>query len=295
MVGNSENSRFKDSGFQRKPHYAIIPSMNTSYIIFAAVVLYLVGGLVLGFRLFAAQGSKLPPRIAGIALGFAAVILHATVLYFALHTDQGINLGFFNAISLAAWLIVLIFLFSALGKPLEALGVFLLPVAALTLLLALHYPSARLLGPDSSWQLHLHVLTSLLAYSVLTMASVQAVLLAVQDSQLRKHHPGGFIRALPPLQTMESLMFEMIMVGFVLLSAALLSGFLFLENMFTQRLAHKTILSIIAWILFSTLLWGRYRFGWRGRIAIRWTLAGFIVLALAYFGSKAVMELILAG
>jgi ABC-type uncharacterized transport system permease subunit len=85
----------------------------------------------------------------------------------------------------------------------------------------------------------------------------------------------------------------MISVGFVLLSAALVTGFLFLEDMFAQHLAHKTVLSILAWLAFGILLWGRYRFGWRGRPAIRWTLVGFAVLVLAYFGSKAVLELLL--
>jgi ABC-type uncharacterized transport system permease subunit len=133
----------------------------------------------------------------------------------------------------------------------------------------------------------------MLAYSLLTLASAQALLLAVQDNHLRRHHPGGFIRALPPLQTMESLLFEMISLGFVLLSVALGTGFAYLDDMFAQHLVHKTVLSIVAWIAFAVLLWGRYRFGWRGRTAIRWTLIGFAVLMLAYFGSKAVLELIL--
>jgi ABC-type uncharacterized transport system permease subunit len=89
------------------------------------------------------------------------------------------------------------------------------------------------------------------------------------------------------------LLFQMIAIGFVLLSLALLSGLLFLEDIFTQHLVHKTVLSSIAWAVFGILLWGRWRFGWRGRTAIRWTLSGFATLALAYFGSKLVLELLL--
>ena len=205
----------------------------------------------------------------------------------------GINFSFFNAVSFATWVICLVFLLSCIRKPLETLGIVLLPMAGITLLLALWFPGSHLLPPDAHWHLRSHVLISLLAYSVLSMAAIQAIFLAVQDSQLRKHHPGGFVRSLPPLLTMESLMFEMILIGFVLLSISLFTGFLFLDNMFAQRLVHKTILSILAWLAFAVLLWGRYRFGWRGRTAIRWTLVGFGVLALAYFGSKAVIELIL--
>jgi ABC-type uncharacterized transport system permease subunit len=123
---------------------------------------------------------------------------------------------------------------------------------------------------------------------------LQAVLLSIQEHHLRNRHPGGYIRALPPLQVMERLLFQMIGTGFALLSAALLTGFFFLEDIFAQHLVHKTALSMAAWVIFGVLLWGRWKFGWRGRTAIRWTLSGFIFLLLAYFGSKAVLELILA-
>lgn len=266
--------------------------MNTSLLTTAAVIMYFASGTVFTLRLFASQARR-PTKLLGIVLGFAALLLHLGILHQALHTADGVNFSFFNAVSFAAWVVCLIFLLSCMRKPLENLGIVLLPVAGFTLLLALWYPGIHLLPPDTQWHLRIHVLISLLAYSVLTMAAIQSILLAVQDSQLRKHHPGGFVRAMPPLQTMESLMFEMILIGFVLLSISLLSGFLFLDDMFAQRMVHKTILSILAWLAFATLLWGRYRFGWRGRIAIRWTLLGFGTLALAYFGSKAVIELML--
>ena len=70
-------------------------------------------------------------------------------------------------------------------------------------------------------------------------------------------------------------------------------GVLFLEDIFAQHLVHKTVLSLTAWLVFAVLLWGRFQFGWRGRTAIRWTLSGFAVLLLAYFGSKFVLELVL--
>ena len=139
----------------------------------------------------------------------------------------------------------------------------------------------------------MHILIAILAYSLLALAAVQAVLLAIQDYRLRHRQPGGFLRGIPPLTTMESLLFQMIGAGFILLSVTLLSGFFFLEDLFAQHLVHKTALSLIAWCVFAVLLWGRWRFGWRGRTAIRWTLSGFGFLALAFFGSKLVLELIL--
>ena len=266
--------------------------MNITLLTFAAVFLYFASGIIFALRLFSNQTSR-PSKLLGLGLGFVALLLHFAILYQALDAQTGVNFSLFNAMSFSAWVICLLFLSSSIRKPLETLGIVLLPIAAISLLLALWYPGLHFLPADTHWQLRSHVLISLLAYSVLTMAAIQALLLALQDSQLRKHRAGGFVRALPPLQTMEALMFEMILIGFVLLSLSLLSGFLFLDDMFAQRLVHKTFLSLLAWLAFAVLLWGRYRFGWRGRIAIRWTLVGFGVLVLAYFGSKAVIELIL--
>lgn len=267
--------------------------MNVSLLAFPAAVLYFLGGLSTGLRLFGSEQSWRPARALGLTFGFVAVALHGALLYREVFIHGDLNMSFFNAVSLAAWTVACLLLVSALSKPVENLAIIALPLAAITVLLDLRFPGSRLLSDDSGWELRLHVLMSMLAYSLLTLASAQALLLAVQDNHLRRHHPGGFIRALPPLQTMESLLFEMIGLGFVLLSASLVTGFAYLEDMFAQHLVHKTALSIVAWLTFATLLWGRFRFGWRGRKAIRWTLVGFAVLMLGYFGSKAVLELIL--
>lgn len=280
-------------GFPHPVPCDIIQPMNVSLIALSCALLYFAAGFATGLRLFSAPDSYRPPRAFGIALGFAAVILHAWLLHQGLLIDGGINLSFFNTLSLATWLVVLLLLISSLSKPVENLGIVLLPLAGISLLLAERYSIPHAVAVGADWGLRLHILVSLLAYSLLAMASVQAILLAIQNRQLRHHHPGGFIRALPPLQTMESLLFEMILVGFLLLTVSLLSGFMFLENMFAQHLVHKTVLSILSWGVFGVLLWGRFRFGWRGKIAIRWTLVGFVVLLLAYFGSKAVLELML--
>ena len=289
------DQRKRNSTFQKGASYAIIvPNMNTTFIAILAAACYLAGGFIIGLRLFGNHFKWHPPRKGGIALGLAGVALHTLVLSQTIITDNGLNLGIFNAASLAAWIIVLALMLSAISKPVENLGIVLLPLAAVALVLELAYPSSRMFDPSSAWGLRVHAVISLMAYSLFSMAAVQAGLLAIQDRHLRNRHPGGFIRALPPLQTMESLLFEMITIGFILLSIGLLSGFMFLENMFAQHLAHKTILSMVSWLVFGILLWGRFRFGWRGRTAIRWTLSGFVVLMLAYFGSKVVIELILA-
>lgn len=259
----------------------------------AASILYLASAGYLLWRL--RLGPEAPPvgRMRLMAIAGLALVLHAFVLYQRVWTGAGLDLQFFNAVSLVAWLIALVWLVTALTQPVENLGITILPAAFLALLLELLAPPGVRRTEGFSFALDAHILLSLLAYSVLAIAAVQALLLAVQEKHLRDRHPGGFIRALPPLQTMETLLFRMLGTGFALLSLALASGFAFLEDVFAQHLVHKTVLSITAWLIFALLLWGRWRFGWRGRTAIRWTLGGFAALMLAYFGSKWVLEVVL--
>lgn len=257
-----------------------------------AIILYLTATFLLARRLLR-PAVESPGRNTTISLGVAAVAAHGVTLSALLLKPGGIDLGFFNALSLIFWLISLVLLLSTYRKPLEALCIPFMLLAAVSILLALTVTSQRLLLINVAWQLQAHIIFSIFAYSILTIAMVQAVLLAVQDRRLRNHRPGGLIRVLPPLQDMESLLFQLIAIGFVLLTISLLTGTLFIDDMFARHLAHKTVLSIIAWFIFLVLLWGRFRLGWRGKTAIRWTLLGFLTLMLAYMGSKLVLELVL--
>ncbi len=266
--------------------------MNTASISALAIILYLIAAGLLSARLTQLVNARFIKGLA-IALGLGAVALHGWVLSANVLVPEGLNLGFFNALSLVAGLMALLLLAASILKPLESLGIGLLPLAALTLLLENVFPGRHIILQEGMRGMDLHILISILAASVLSIAAVQAVLFAIQDAHLRGKHPGGFIRALPPLQHMEALLFQMIALGFVLLSIALLTGALYIEDIFSQHLAHKTLLSILAWVVFGVLLWGRRQYGWRGRTAIRWTLSGFFVLMLAYFGSKLVLELVL--
>ena len=267
--------------------------MNLFAFSMLAIFFYLLTSAALTVRLAGSGSGPRMNRGLVLLLGFGAVTLHAMALYPHLFTGNGLNLGFFNAASLVALMTVLLLLLVAIKQPVENLGIPVLPVAAATVALASWNPGQQTSITSSSWQLDLHILFSVLAYSLFALAAVQAVLLAIQERHLRNRHPGGYIRALPPLQIMEGLLFQMIGTGFALLSAALLTGVLFLEDIFAQHLVHKTTLSLIAWVVFAVLLWGRWRFGWRGRVAIRWTIGGFIFLMLAYFGSKFVLELVI--
>ncbi|MGA7800469.1 MAG: cytochrome c biogenesis protein CcsA [Gammaproteobacteria bacterium] len=267
--------------------------MHSHLIGILAIILYLVASALLAVILVRGKASIVGGKYTAIGIGLAGVALHGLVLYPELVTASGLNLGFFNASSLIGLFMALLLLLTALGRPVENLGIAMLPLAALTIALMFAFPTRHIVDDTPSWALDIHIALSVLAYSLLAMAALQALVLAIQDHQLHNRHPGGVIRSLPPLQTMESLLFQMIGVGFVLLSFALISGFVFLEDIFTQHLVHKTVLSIVAWVVFAVLLWGRWRFGWRGRIAIRWTLGGFAVLMLGYFGTKIALQFVL--
>jgi len=264
----------------------------TLMISLLAVLCYIAAGLLLWRRLSKQAAHSGTNKALPLALGFVAVGLHAGILYHNIFSFSGINFGFFHALSLISWLVALLLLVTAISKPVENLGIAILPLAAVAVLLEYFIPSQHFL-PAGERHLEIHILLSIIAYSLLSIAALQAILLAIQDQHLHNKHPGGFIRMLPPLQTMETLLFQMIALGFILQSLSLISGFVFLDDIFAQHLAHKTVLSIVAWLVFAILLWGRWRFGWRGKTAIRWTLGGFISLAFAYLGSKLVLEFLI--
>lgn len=236
-----------------------------------------------------------PRRYCALLSGWLAVILHALSLSdFQGHPGVAINLNFLSALSLVSLLVATTVLLTSLTRPAEKLGVIAFPLAAVMLGLKLAIPENIHTVSERSWPMTLHILSSLTAYSFLNIAAIQAVLLAFQDWALRSHHPEGrLVRSLPSLQGMETLLFQLIGAGLIFLTLSLTSGFVFLDNMFAQHLAHKTVLSILAWLVFAGLMLGRRHFGWRGQMAVRWTLGGFLSLMLAYFGSKMVLELIL--
>ena len=138
-----------------------------------------------------------------------------------------------------------------------------------------------------------HIFTSVIAFGVLGVAGVYAIFIALIDHLLRRHSFNKLMQTLPALDTLEELLFHLIKIGLAVLTVSLLTGLVYVDDLFGQHLAHKTILSIFAWLVFATLLWGRWKRGWRGRVAVRMTLVGIALLLLSYFGSKLVLEVLL--
>lgn len=258
----------------------------------SAATLYLFATAVLLWGL-ASKPAKVIDKKIFYSIGLTAIILHGYTVAQNLFSAYGLNLSFFHAGSLLGWLLAVLLLLATFRAPVATLGVAVFPIAALAIVFNAAFPQQHVVLENPGFGLDVHILISILTFSFLNIAALQALLLAMQDRSLRNKHPTGFIRALPPLETMETLLFQIIGIGFILETISLITGVLYLDNMFAQHMVHKTILSIVAWLVFAVLLMGRWKFGWRGQTAIHWTLSGFIALVLAYFGSKLVLELLL--
>lgn len=257
---------------------------------FLAILLYLVAT---GYLLVAARGrSPAPGQPRGpLVIWALALLVHWFTLLLLLQSDQGLNLCLGNAVAAALWLVALLLWFASLRQPLAILGVIVLPISAIALFAAIGCEGSSRV--TTTPYIEVHIMLAALGWSFLTLSTVQAAVMTAQHRALHERRIGGWIRYLPPLYSMELWLFRVILVGWIFLTLSLASGLLFLEDLFAQSLVHKSVLSILAWIMFSVLLLGRWRFGWRGSRALAWTTGGFMSLVLAYFGSKFVLEVIL--
>jgi ABC-type uncharacterized transport system permease subunit len=221
--------------------------------------------------------------------------LHAVLTARAMFAPDGLHLGVGNAVSAILCLTVLIYWAGNFFYRLEGLQSLVLPVAAVASLMPAVLPSVKPLPNTELLVFKVHLLIAMLSYSLFTIASLHVLLMALLERRL---HDGSLPRALqglPPLLAMETLLFRIIWAGFILLTATLATGVLYSEELFGRaaRFNHKTVFGVLSWIVFAALLGGRHVYGWRGRVAVRWTLSGFLMLVLAYIGSKFVLEVIL--
>jgi len=274
--------------------------MNWTILAYLATAL-LYGGLAAYFWRTqwskAGEGSAQNPPIASWERGAVAfpLVLHAGLLYAATHPGPHLVLGVGIAVSIIVWLAVLIYWIGSFVHRMQGLQALVMPIAALACLMPLIAPNARELPNTELFAFKAHLIISMLAYGFFTIASLHALLMALLEKRLHGGRIGSARNALPPLLTMESILFRLIAAGFVLLTLSLASGILFSEELFGRPMSfnHKTVFGVLSWLIFGALLAGRALYGWRGRTAMRWTLAGFVTLVLAYLGSRFVVEVLL--
>lgn len=262
-----------------------------SLTIVTAMLYLLSAGIT--FTQISNDARPLKQRTWVLTTALAACFTHALLIANSYSVNHAIANDFFSMLSLVFLTISLLFVFSAFTQAIEMLALIVLPFSALAVLLNI----SNVIGISSTINietaLQTHIILSVLSYSLLTVAAFQAAFLSIQEKQLHNRQSSHFIHCLPALQLMEQLLFRVIFLGLCFLTLALATGFVFLDDVFAQHIAHKTVLSMLAWLVFVALLCGRHFLGWRGQKAVKWTYGGYLALMLAYFGSKFVLQLIL--
>lgn len=259
-------------------------------LLWIAVLAYAVAGVVALTALFKEQAVS-PQFFYGVSL--AGWLAHTFALLLPAWNAGFLSFNLLNAISICLWMVTSLLLISSLTKPLYNLFAFFMPMSALMLLVGLLLP-ATAVDSGHSGGLLLHIFMALLAYSLLAIATMQAVLVSFQTHHLHNHQlKNRLFKVLPPLQTMERLMFEWIYVGFALLTAAMLTGAVFLDNPWAQQVAYKSILTVIAWLFYAYLIFAHLKLGIRGPRASHLVYLGFSLLMVAFIGSKWFFEYLL--
>jgi ABC-type uncharacterized transport system permease subunit len=260
------------------------------FLSYFAISAYLAAALLL-MRFFSKNELAHPhQKTTSLLISFA--IIAQTLTFTNFWTVQGVVFGLANSASFVAWLVAILLFLSSISKPVHALGILVYPLVAFSLILGILFPDTN--NKVIPLSIASHVFLSITAYALLALAVCQSILLKIQERHLHAHTINTFINKLPPLQTMERLLFQNLRIGFYMLTLSLATGFIFIDDFFAQQLMHKTILSLIAWVIFATLVIGRRVFGWRGKQAIGAIQIGFGLLVVAYYGTKFVLERLLS-
>ena len=295
-------------------------------IVLYALTALLYGGLaVAGWR--AHRHTAVEPALAGVPSGIApaaapkkasgmggigrallliALVVHGVLLHTTIFPQNAMIFGFAFALSAMFWLGAGIYWIESLFFPLDGLRLLVLPLTCIASLMPLVFGGVRVLSYSAAPMFKLHFLIANIAYGLFAIAALHAVLMLLLERRLQRmrgmatRHTGSswltsWLDTLPPLHTLEKLLFRLIGAGFVLLTLTLVSGIAFNEQLVDRalRLDHKTVFAFVSWLMFGALLTARRISGWRGRAALRWVLASFAALLLAYVGSRFVFEVLL--
>jgi len=271
-------------------------AVNSIVTILLHVLVALLYGAAAWARWPAGSASVASQRAPAAKLLLAlALALHAIVIVRAIVRSDGLDLSFVNALSLVAGLAVLAAWLTGVLRTLPGVAAVILPVAAFCVLMpplaSTRHPIAFAGEPWAA----AHIAVALCAYALFVVVAMQALVMTGLEKRLHRGLPAMSAPAAPPLLTLERYMFRLIAVGFALLTLTLASGILFSEQLFGKAvtLTHKNVFSVAGWLAFAILLFSRWRYGWRGRRALKWILGGTLLLVLGYLGSKFVLEVIL--
>ena len=261
------------------------------------ICLTIVYGLLAAFVWrFQRSGSDKPYPIKSelLILG-GALLAHGFVVWWPVLGGKLVILGFGYSISLIVWLMLMLYFAGSFFYRLRGLQLLLYPIAALSMLAAIVFPGHYTGYLVANWPFVLHIASSLLAYGLFGITALLAVLILWLDRHLHQHRFSPMVSFLPPLLSLEKLMFQGMWAGFLLLTVSVASGTFFSEEIFgvAARFSHKTVFGILSWLIYAGLLFKRHQSGWRGKKVAVWSIVGFASLMLAYVGSKFVLEVML--
>jgi ABC-type uncharacterized transport system permease subunit len=262
-----------------------------------AVACYLLGAAGLAVATYQNRGEPHSAggrgrRIASVGIASVGVLVHVAALLAERRVAPSAALSLGDTLALVSLVVAITSILMALRPGKRGMAALLLFIAA-ALEAAFSEGSRQFSVERPGWELGFHVAMATIAFAFLTIGMALAIAQVIVAHRVRSRQPLGWLKILTPIESLESGTFQSILAGFAVLTLALVSGAFFIENLFAQHLVHKVVLAIVAWIVFGVLLLGRLRFGWRGRKALRWTLAGYTLLGLSYFGSKIILENVL--
>ncbi len=268
---------------------------------YLAALFYLGLGISIWSKLFNNEDIHQRSLFSSISL-LIIIVLQGVAIHIGMLSTGHIQLNWALGLSFTLWLGLIVYWFESHFMKINGFQLLLLPIGAIVCVVAALIPTS-VVNTTIQAQTNLfmvHLITSLFAYSIIALGSLQALIMTSLDNYL--HKPQEFstqpsllsrvLDAQPPLLVQEKLLFRLIGLGFILLTVAIVTGMFVSMNIMGVILPsdHKTLFTLISWVIFGTLLFGRMMWGWRGRIALRWTLFGFALLMLAYTGTRLIFE-----
>jgi ABC-type uncharacterized transport system permease subunit len=276
---------------------SLSPAVSRLLLPLIAVACYLLGAAGLAVATYQNRAEPQSAggrgrRIASVGIASVGVLVHVVALLDELRLAPSAALSLGDTLALVGLVVAVTAIAMAVRPGKRGVAALLLFIAAA--LEATFAEGTRQFSVGRpGWELAFHVAMATIAFAFLTIGMTLAVAQVIVAHRVRSRRPLGWLKILTPIESLESGTFQSILAGFAVLTLALVSGAFFIENLFAQHLVHKVVLAIVAWLVFGILLLGRLRFGWRGRKALRWTLAGYTLLGLSYFGSKIILENVL--
>lgn len=258
-------------------------SMGTNTASFVTFIIYSLTA-ILYYKNLSGQFSFSKAKLRLVWL--CGLCLHGYVLYRWIDTPFGQNLSLSHIFSFTCWLVIIATWFLSFSRIFDNLAILSLIITASSLPISIIFPGNNFFKTRQHPDLLIHIFISIMALGVLSMAALQAGLLYLQNRLLRHHANHSMIKILPPLQSMEALLFQILWFGFLLLSVSLIAAFIFLQDEIITHHIQKVVLTLLAWGIFAAILYEHYQSGLRGSKAIQWTLSGVGLLIIAYAGNK---------